>query len=135
MKKLIILFVVVANFVAFTTLAQEGSKGKFAFNEEKHDFKKIPQGTPVTVEFVYTNVGTEALQITEVKPTFDCVIVDVLPKGTDGKPLPVAPGGTGVIKVAYNATIAVPFSKGITVLSNSTTPTKTLYLVGEVVPK
>jgi hypothetical protein len=133
MKKLIILFAVVVNFVGFTTMAQEVSKAKFAFNEEKHDFKKISQGTPVTVEFVYTNVGTESLQITEVKPTFDCVIVDVLPKGADGRPLPVPPGGTGVIKIAYNASIAVPFSKGITVLSKSTTPTKTLYLVGEVV--
>ena len=42
-------------FVARTASAQDSQKAEFKFNEEKHDFGKIPQGTPVTTVFTFTN--------------------------------------------------------------------------------
>ena len=47
MKKIMLLFAVVLGF-AFTASAQDSEKAEFKFNEEKHDFGKIPQGIPVT---------------------------------------------------------------------------------------
>jgi hypothetical protein len=125
MKKLIILCAVVLGF-AFTATAQDSQKAEFKFNEEKHDFGKIPQGTPVTTIFEFTNVGQEPLILTDVKPTCGCTIADYTKT-------PVKPGEKGIIKITYNAAAAYPFNKTIVVTSNAKTPVKNLVIVGEVV--
>jgi len=127
MKKILILCAVIIGF-AFTASAQDNQKAEFKFNEEKHDFGKIPQGTPVTTIFEFTNVGTEPLILTNVQPTCGCTIADYTKT-------PVKAGEKGQIKITYNAAAAYPFNKGITVTSNAKTPTKILYIVGEVVAK
>jgi len=43
MKRIILICAVVLGF-AFTAAAQTDSKPEFKFNEETHDFGKIPQG-------------------------------------------------------------------------------------------
>ena len=111
---------------AFTASAQDNQKAEFKFNEEKHDFGKIPQGKPVTTEFVFTNVGVEPLILTNVQPTCGCTIADYTKS-------PVKRGEKGVIKITYNAAVPAPFSKAIVVTSNAKTPQKTLIIVGEVV--
>ena len=111
---------------AFTASAQDNQKAEFKFNEEKHDFGKIPQGKPVTTEFVFTNVGVEPLILTNVQPTCGCTIADYTKS-------PVKKGEKGVIKITYNAAVPAPFSKAIVVTSNAKTPQKTLIIVGEVV--
>lgn len=111
--------------VARTASAQD-SKAEFKFNEEKHDFGKIPQGTPVTTIFEFTNVGTEPLIITDVRPTCGCTIADFTKT-------PVKPGDKGIVKVTYNAAFPAPFNKTIVVTSNASTPVKNLVIVGEVV--
>jgi hypothetical protein len=75
MKKILLICAVVLGF-AFNASAQTDAKAEFKFNEEKHDFGKIPQGTPVTTVFEFTNVGTEPLILTEVKPTCGCTHAD-----------------------------------------------------------
>ena len=110
---------------AFTASAQDNQKAEFKFNEEKHDFGKIPQGKPVTTEFVFTNVGVEPLILTNVQPTCGCTIADYTKS-------PVKKGEKGVIKITYNAAVPAPFSKAIVVTSNAKTPQKTLIIVGEV---
>jgi hypothetical protein len=55
---------------------QDNQKAEFKFNEEKHDFGKVPQGTPVTTVFEFTNVGQEPLILTDVRPTCGCTIAD-----------------------------------------------------------
>ena len=75
MKKLILMCAIVLGF-AFNASAQDNQKAEFKFNEEKHDFGKIPQGKPVTTDFVFTNIGEEPLILTEVKPTCGCTIAD-----------------------------------------------------------
>ncbi len=115
-------------FTVSTARAQDNQKAEFKFNEEKHDFGKIPQGTPVTTVFEFTNIGTEPLILTEVRPTCGCTIADYTKT-------PVLPGDKGSIKITYNAAVAAPFNKTIVVTSNTVTPQKYLNIVGEVVAK
>ena len=127
MKKILILCTVILG-LAFTASAQDTQKAEFKFNEEKHDFGKVPQGTPVTTIFSYTNIGQEPLILTEVRPTCGCTIADYTKT-------PVKNGETGTIKITYNAAYAAPFSKTIVVKSNAKTPEKYLVIVGEVTAK
>src|ERR1700744_178980 len=125
MKKILLVCAVILGF-AFSASAQDNQKAEFKFNEEKHDFGKIPQGTPVTTVFEFTNIGTEPLILTEVRPTCGCTIADYTKT-------PVKAGDKGIIKITYNAAVAAPFNKTIVVTSNAKTPTKYLNIVGEVV--
>jgi hypothetical protein len=130
MKKILMICAVIIGF-AFTVKsasAQDNEKAEFKFNEEKHDFGKVPQGTPVTTEFVFTNIGKEPLILTNVQPTCGCTIADYTKT-------PVKSGDKGSIKITYNAAVAAPFTKTIVVTSNAKTPTKNLIIVGEVVAK
>jgi hypothetical protein len=126
MKRLILMCAVVLGF-AFNASAQTDNKAEFKFNEEKHDFSKVPQGTPVTTVFTYTNVGVEPLILTEVKPTCGCTIADYTKT-------PVKKGESGKITITYNAAVVGPFTKTIVVTSNAKTPQKYLNIIGEVVP-
>ncbi len=110
---------------AISASAQTDNKAEFKFVEEKHDFGKVPQGKPVTTDFVYTNIGEEPLILTEVKPTCGCTIADYTKT-------PVKKGDKGSIKITYNAAVEAPFNKTIVVTSNAKTPTKYLVIVGEV---
>src|ERR1700744_4368801 len=127
MKKLMLICAVVLGF-AFTATAQDNEKAEFKFNEEKHDFGKVPQGTPVTTIFEFTNIGKEPLILTDVKPTCGCTIADYTKT-------PVKSGEKGVIKITYNAAAVAPFSKTIIVTSMATTISKYLNIVGEVIAK
>jgi hypothetical protein len=115
-------------FTAATASAQVNEKAEFKFNEEKHDFGKISQGTPVTTVFEFTNIGKEPLILTNVQPTCGCTIADYTKT-------PVKSGDKGLIKITYNAAFAAPFTKTIVVTSNAKTPVKNLIIVGEVVAK
>ncbi|HWZ02918.1 MAG TPA: DUF1573 domain-containing protein [Mucilaginibacter sp.] len=130
MKKILMICAVVIGF-AFTAsvaCAQDSQKAEFKFNEEKHDFGKVPQGTPVTTVFTFTNIGQEPLILTDVRPTCGCTIADYTKT-------PVKNNDSGFIKITYNAAYAAPFTKTIVVTSNSKTPVKNLIIVGEVVAK
>ena len=127
MKKLMLICAVILGF-AFTASAQDNEKAEFKFNEEKHDFGKVPQGTPVTTVFEFTNIGKEPLILSEVRPTCGCTIADYTKT-------PVKSGEKGTIKITYNAAFVSPFTKTIVVTSNATTPSKNLIIVGEVIAK
>lgn len=127
MKKLITLCICLLSVITFTAMAQSDSpKAEFKFDKETHDFGKIPQGKPVEATFEFTNTGDEPLVISEVKPTCGCTIADFTKT-------PVLKGKTGTIKLTFNAAVANAFSKAVTVMSNSKTPVKMLYIKGEVV--
>ncbi|MEO6498525.1 MAG: DUF1573 domain-containing protein, partial [Mucilaginibacter sp.] len=96
--------------------------------EEKHDFGKIPQGTPVTTIFEFTNIGIDPLILADVRPTCGCTIADYTKT-------PVKKGEKGTIKITYNAATVSPFSKTIVVTSNARTPQKNLIIIGEVIAK
>ena len=125
MKKLIILCSVVFLFTSVTAFKVE-EKAEFKFEKETHDFGKIPQGKPVSVEFKFTNTGNEPLIITNIESVCGCTV----PKYTN---TPILKGQTGTITVTYNAAALAPFSKGLTIRSNAKTPIKVIYIKGEVV--
>ena len=125
MIKLIILCSVVFLFASVAAFKVE-EKAEFKFEKETHDFGKIPQGKPVSVEFKFTNTGNEPLIITNIESVCGCTV----PKYTN---TPVLKGQTGTISVTYNAAALAPFSKGLTIRSNAKTPIKVIYIKGEVV--
>ena len=125
MKKLILLCAVVLGF-AVNASAQDNQKAEFKFVEEKHDFGKIPQGKPVSFDFVFTNIGEEPLILTIVQPTCVCTVADFTKT-------PVKKGAKGTIKITYNAAAVAPFNKTIVVTSNAKTPEKYITIIGEVV--
>ena len=125
MKKLIILCSVVFLFAAVTAF-NVVEKAEFKFEKETHDFGKIPQGKPVSVEFKFTNTGDEPLIISNIESVCGCTV----PKYTN---TPVLKGQSGTITVTYNAAALAPFSKGLTIKSNAKTPIKVIYIKGEVV--
>src|SRR6201990_2443033 len=96
MKKIFVLCAMIIGFVSFNAKAQDAQQAEFKFNEEKHDFGKIPQGTPVTTVFEFTNIGKEPLILTNVQPTCGCTIADYTKT-------PVKSGEKGLIKITYNA--------------------------------
>ncbi|MDF3077423.1 MAG: hypothetical protein K0S09_1312 [Sphingobacteriaceae bacterium] len=126
MKRIMILCAVVLGFTAMTAM-QTDNTPEFKFEKETHDFGKIPQGKPVTVELAFTNIGEQPLIISAVEPTCGCTIADYTKT-------PVLKGKSGSIKLTYSAAAPGAFTKGITVKSNAKTPVKVLYIKGEVVP-
>jgi hypothetical protein len=107
--------------------AQSSNEPDFKFVEEMHDFGKIAQGKPVTVEMFFTNVGNQPLIISAVEPTCGCTVA----KYTQ---TPVKKGEKGSIILTYNAVAPGQFTKATTIKSNAKTPVKVIYFKGEVNP-
>lgn len=126
MKKLfLICTALIITFTAFTAMRQEGN-AEFKFEKETYDFGKIPQGKPVSYDFTFTNAGSEPIIINKVESTCGCTVPSYTEK-------PIKPGESGSITVTFNAAAVAPFSKSVTIRSNTKTPIKVLYIKGEVV--
>lgn len=106
-------------------VAQPGNMAAFKWGETTHDFGKIPQGKPVTVEFKFTNAGKVPLVLSTVSASCGCTT----PEWTKE---PVAPGKTGTIKATYNAAGVGAFNKSVTVNANVEGGATYLYIKGEV---
>jgi hypothetical protein len=100
----------------------------FKFDQDQFDFGTIPQGTPVTHDFNFTNIGKEPLIISNAQASCGCTIPN-WPKD------PVLPGKTSKITVTYNAAHAGGFTKSITITSNAKTPMSVIYIKGTVQAK
>ncbi|GAB3992451.1 DUF1573 domain-containing protein [Spirosoma daeguense] len=98
----------------------------FNWRNATHDFGRIPQGKPVTVEFAFTNKGEMPLIINRAQGSCGCTGVDY-PKGA------VLPGQAGTIKATYNAAAMGAFNKTVTVESNAEGGSVVLHFKGEVV--
>lgn len=122
MKKLLIpaFLLGLVVFSAFTLTAPA-----IKFDKMEHDFGTIPQGTPVTCDFTFTNTGDATLFLTEVKASCGCTT----PKWPQE---PIMPGKTGVITAEYNAAADGTFDKTISVFTNINGDVITLRLRGTV---
>jgi len=92
-------------------IAKKDSVGNIQFTETKHDFGKIPQGTPVTYTFKFVNSNPSAVTITNARASCGCTTPNWSKE-------PVASGGTGTITVRYNAAATGVFNKSVTVETN-----------------
>lgn len=99
----------------------------FEFMEEAFDFgSDIIDGEKKTHTFEFTNTGNSPLIIEKVKASCGCTTPN-WPK------TPIAPGATGEITATYNSKGRPgKFNKAIRITSNAATPTKVLYIKGEV---
>lgn len=127
MKKILILFTLLIS--ATIVASAQSVPAEFKFDKESHNFGKVALGTPVSVDFVFTNTGDVPLQISKVESSCGCTV-------SEYTKTPVKKGGKGLVKVTFNpAGAALPFSKIVTINSNAKTSTKVLYIKGETVAK
>lgn len=129
MKKLIVLVCLAA--LSTSLFGQELSASKelavAKWDKTTHDFGKITQGQPVTVEFTVVNVGTIPLQIYGVQRGGNCTVPEWTTK-------PIQPGASGVVKVTYEPKVSGLFTKIIKVTSNADEAGTELILTGETLP-
>jgi hypothetical protein len=95
------------------------------FKTTEHTFGKIPQGKPVTTEFVFTNTSAKPLIVENATAGCGCT-TPVYPKE------PILKGKTGTIKVTYNAAAVGPFTKDVTVKFAGVEQPQVLNIKGEV---
>ena len=119
MKKL---FVFIALFIAGLSVQ---AQAKIEFKSETIDYGNIAKGSDGVRVFEFTNTGDQELVISQVKSSCGCTVPEK-PKG------PIAPGGTGEIKVKYDTKRVGPIRKTVTVYSNATEPIKALKIKGVV---
>lgn len=126
MKKYIFVTVAFLLVSMFSVFAQGNTAPKQSalwLNEEKHDFGKIPVGTPVYTQFELKGVGKE-LKLEMVQAGCGCTTPE-FKAGTYKE------GEVVKIKVGFNAAAVGPFNKPITIYYNDGEE-KVIYIVGEV---
>ncbi|MCK6638641.1 MAG: DUF1573 domain-containing protein [Bacteroidia bacterium] len=95
-KHLAILVIIAAAALSFRSV----SGPSMYFDETKHNFGFIRQGETVSHEYTFTNKGDAPLIITDCEVACECTKV-TFPKE------PVAPNGTGKIKVTFDSKSAM----------------------------
>jgi hypothetical protein len=116
-------FLLVAFLAVATAFAQ---KPPIQFNKLTHSFGKIKQGVPATYVFTFKNVSDEPVVIESAVAGCGCTTPEY-PKGA------IAKGGTGKIKVTYNAEALNTFTKQVTVKIANVAQPVVLNIGGEVV--
>lgn len=101
------------------------SMAKFKWEKTTHNFGKIDQGKPVSVEFTFKNTGKIPLVISNVKGSCGCTVTNYTKE-------PIAPGKSGNVKATFNAAAKGAFNKSVRVTANVEGGTETLFIKGEV---
>lgn len=99
-----------------------------SWKSETIDVGEIPQGTPKTIKFEFTNTTSKAVLITNVKAACGCTATDYSKES-------IAPGKTGYVNAIYNAASAGAFTKSVTVTTSDSDSAKQLTFKGTVVAK
>lgn len=95
---------------AITAATNAGPKIQFA--ELVFDFGKVESGSLVKHDFIFTNIGDQTLEVTNVRPSCGCTTAGTWDKS-------VGPGKTGTIPIQFNsAGSAGPVAKSIEVSCN-----------------
>ena len=120
-----VLFLSISTFAQTPAAAPKAAPLKWA--TENVDMGKIPQGTPATATFNFTNEGKEPVALKTVQPGCGCTTSDYTKE-------PVAPGKKGYVKAIYNAMAMGSFNKSVTVTTDGGDMT-VLIIHGEVIAK
>ena len=109
--------------------ATNAGGGKIVFQMPNYDFGKCKAGDPVKYTFVFTNVGTDMLEVKNVRPGCGCTTAGEWTKR-------VAPGATGSIPIQVNIAASYPngpVGKYVDVdSSDASSPTTRLNLHGVI---
>jgi hypothetical protein len=111
--------------VAYAAIAQPKVDDLIKFENTEHQFGKVPQNKPVTVEFSFSNPGRKPLIIEDATAECGCTKPEYPKK-------PLMPGQKGTIKVTYDAKEPGAFTKRVTVKLVNVSETKILTIKGEV---
>jgi hypothetical protein len=95
------------------------------FRELSYDFGKIKQGSPVTHDFVFTNISNSPVIIESAVPSCGCT-TPVKPEGAIQK------GKDDKIQAGFNAANVGPFNKSITIKVAGVDLPVQLKITGEV---
>ncbi len=121
MKRLFILLLVILPTLAFA------QKARIEFTKTTHHFGVIPeQGGKAVYDFIFKNIGTAPLVLTNVRTGCGCAVPEWSRK-------PVVPGGNGAIRVYFDPRNRPGnFVKSIAVNSNAANSVVTLTIRGKV---
>jgi len=122
MKKILLLFVVLLSFQAFS----QEKQAKIEFKQKEIDYGNIDKNSDGTRVFEFTNTGDAPLIINKVKSSCGCTVPSKPNK-------PIMPGQSEKIVVKYNTHRVGPFRKTITVYSNAKNNVVILKIKGKVV--
>lgn len=130
------LFTFFALLLSVAVMAQESTENRvpqsgpqITFEEEEYNFGDIHQGEKAEHVFAFENSGTEPLILSNVITTCGCT-------ATSWPRDPIAPGGTGEIKVVFNTAGKMGTqTKVVTVLSNAVNAQAKVRMAGNVLPK
>ncbi len=128
MKKILLtlsFFAAATIAMAQTAATSNPNAPEITFDSKVIDYGTIQQNADGNRVFTFTNSGNEPLIITNTKGSCGCTVPT---RPTE----PIAPGATGEIKVKYDTKRVGPFTKTVTVTSNSSTPTVQLRIKGVV---
>jgi hypothetical protein len=115
-SRILLLTLIVLTLAAF----KPGAGPVMTFAETKHSFGFIRQGETVSHEYTFTNTGDGPLLISECEVACECTKVE-FPKE------PIAPKGTGVIKVTFDSKSAIDRQeREVIVKSNAANSPQTL---------
>jgi hypothetical protein len=126
MKKLILL--ASAALLTIGVFAQDQAKKAedvVKFKELTYDFGKIKQGSPVTHDFVFTNISNSPVIIESAVPSCGCT-TPVKPEGA------IPQGKDNKIQAGFNAANVGPFNKSITIKVAGVDLPVQLKITGEV---
>lgn len=126
MKKLFLLAsAVILSVSLFAQDQPKKAEDVVKFRELTYDFGKIKQGTPVTHDFVFTNISNSPVIIESAVPSCGCT-TPVKPEGA------IQQGRDDRIKAGFNAANVGPFNKSITIKVAGVDLPVQLKIVGEV---
>jgi hypothetical protein len=126
MKKLFLL--ASATLLTIGVFAQDQAKKAedvVKFKELSYDFGKIKQGSPVTHDFIFTNISNSPVIIESAVPSCGCT-TPVKPEGA------IPQGKDNKIQAGFNAANVGPFNKSITVKVAGVDLPVQLKITGEV---
>ena len=126
MKKLFLL--ASAALLTIGVFAQDQAKKAedvVKFKELTYDFGKIKQGSPVTHNFVFTNISDSPVIIESAVPSCGCT-TPVKPEGA------IPQGKDDKIQAGFNAANVGPFNKSITIKVAGVDLPVQLKITGEV---
>lgn len=124
MKKL---FLFASAFILTASVFAQAKKADdvLKFKELSYDFGKIKQNVPVTHDFKFTNVSDNPVIIESAMASCGCT-TPVKPEGAIQK------GKEDVIKTGFNAAVAGPFNKTVTIKVAGVDMPLQLHITGEV---
>lgn len=93
---LVIISAVMFFLINNSKIAASISTSKIVFEEDYHDFGKVPQGPQLEYSFKFTNKGKSPLIIEKVQPSCGCT------GATTGGKNEFAKGESGEIKITFN---------------------------------